>query len=68
VMGADDSIILSRASLMLGVAVTRGNGTNLLIAGTTGLVAGAMSIAAGRIIFCSFAGGCRAGRSGARAK
>lgn len=49
VLGADDGI-LSTASLMLGVAAARGDRANLLIAGVAGLVAGAMSMAAGEYV------------------
>ena len=49
VLGADDGI-LSTASLMLGVAAAHGSRGNLLIAGVAGLVAGAMSMAAGEYV------------------
>lgn len=49
VLGADDGI-LSTASLMLGVATAGGAHGNLLIAGVAGLVAGAMSMAAGEYV------------------
>ena len=49
VMGADDGI-LSTASLMLGVAAAHGTHAGLLIAGVAGLVAGAMSMAAGEYV------------------
>jgi VIT1/CCC1 family predicted Fe2+/Mn2+ transporter len=49
VLGADDGI-LSTASLMLGVAAAHGSRGNLLIAGMAGLVAGAMSMAAGEYV------------------
>jgi VIT1/CCC1 family predicted Fe2+/Mn2+ transporter len=49
VMGADDGI-LSTASLLLGVAAAHGSRDNLLIAGLAGLVAGAMSMAAGEYV------------------
>jgi len=49
VMGADDGI-LSTASLMLGVAAAHGSRGNLLLAGVAGLVAGAMSMAAGEYV------------------
>ena len=48
-LGADDGI-LSTASLMLGVAAAHGNRDSLLIAGVDGLVAGAMSMAAGEYV------------------
>ena len=46
VLGADDGI-LSTASVMLGVAAAHGSRGNLVVAGLAGLVAGAMSMAAG---------------------
>jgi VIT1/CCC1 family predicted Fe2+/Mn2+ transporter len=49
VLGADDGI-LSTASLMLGVATAGGAHSDLLIAGVAGLVAGAMSMAAGEYV------------------
>lgn len=49
VLGADDGI-LSTASLVLGVAAADGSRGNLLIAGVAGLVAGAMSMAAGEYV------------------
>ena len=49
VLGADDGI-LSTASLMLGVAAAHGSRSSLLIAGIAGLVAGAMSMAAGEYV------------------
>jgi len=49
VMGADDGI-LSTASLVLGVAAAHGTHSNVLIAGVAGLVAGAMSMAAGEYV------------------
>ena len=49
VLGADDGI-LSTASLMLGVAAAHGSRGSLLIAGLAGLVAGAMSMAAGEYV------------------
>lgn len=49
VLGADDGI-LSTASLMLGVAAAHGSRGSLLIAGVAGLVAGAMSMAAGEYV------------------
>ena len=49
VMGADDGI-LSTASLVLGVAAAHGDHTSVLIAGIAGLVAGAMSMAAGEYV------------------
>ena len=49
VLGADDGI-LSTASLVLGVAAAHGSRAGLLIAGVAGLVAGAMSMAAGEYV------------------
>jgi VIT1/CCC1 family predicted Fe2+/Mn2+ transporter len=49
VLGADDGI-LSTASLILGVAAAHGTRGGLLIAGAAGLVAGAMSMAAGEYV------------------
>ena len=46
VLGATDGI-LSTSSLVLGVAAAHATHRNLLVAGTAGLVAGAMSMAAG---------------------
>jgi len=49
VLGANDGI-LSTASLVLGVAAAHGNRGSVLIAGIAGLVAGAMSMAAGEYV------------------
>jgi len=49
VLGANDGIV-STASLILGVAATGATGTQVAIAGTAGLVAGAMSMAAGEYV------------------
>ncbi len=49
VLGANDGI-LSTASLVVGVASARGNHQSVLIAGVAGLVAGAMSMAAGEYV------------------
>jgi len=49
VLGANDGI-LSTASLVLGVAAAHGSHENVLIAGIAGLVAGAMSMAAGEYV------------------
>jgi VIT1/CCC1 family predicted Fe2+/Mn2+ transporter len=49
VLGANDGI-LSTSSLMLGVATSRASHTNILVAGVAGLVAGAMSMAAGEYV------------------
>src|SRR5229473_784021 len=49
VLGANDGI-LSTASLMLGVATAHATRSNILVAGVAGLVAGAMSMAAGEYV------------------
>jgi vacuolar iron transporter family protein len=49
VLGANDGIV-STASLMLGVAAAHGSRTEVLVAGVAGLVAGAMSMAAGEYV------------------
>ncbi len=49
VLGANDGI-LSTASLVLGVAAAHGGHSSVLIAGVAGLVAGAMSMAAGEYV------------------
>ncbi|CAN5879473.1 VIT family protein [soil metagenome] len=49
VLGANDGIV-STASLVLGVAAAHATQSNVLIAGVAGLVAGAMSMAAGEYI------------------
>jgi VIT1/CCC1 family predicted Fe2+/Mn2+ transporter len=49
VLGANDGI-LSTASLVLGVATAHGTHANVLAAGVAGLVAGAMSMAAGEFV------------------
>jgi VIT1/CCC1 family predicted Fe2+/Mn2+ transporter len=49
VLGANDGI-LSTASLVLGVASAHATHTNILVAGVAGLVAGAMSMAAGEYV------------------
>lgn len=49
VLGANDGI-LSTASLVLGVAAAQGTRQAILIAGAAGLVAGAMSMAAGEYV------------------
>lgn len=49
VLGANDGI-LSTASLVLGVAAAHGSRSGVLIAGVAGLVAGAMSMAAGEYV------------------
>ena len=49
VLGANDGI-LSTSSLVLGVAAANGGHHNLVVAGVAGLVAGAMSMAAGEYV------------------
>ena len=49
VLGANDGII-STAGLIVGVAASGANGTTLLATGLAGLVAGAMSMAAGEYV------------------
>jgi VIT1/CCC1 family predicted Fe2+/Mn2+ transporter len=49
VLGANDGI-LSTSSLVLGVAAAHAGRSNILIAGVAGLVAGAMSMAAGEYV------------------
>ena len=48
-LGANDGI-LSTASLMLGVAFAHRNASDVMVAGVAGLVAGAMSMAAGEYV------------------
>ena len=52
VLGANDGIV-STASLIVGVAAASGKPSNVLIAGIAGLVAGAMSMAAGEYVSVS---------------
>jgi VIT1/CCC1 family predicted Fe2+/Mn2+ transporter len=52
VLGANDGI-LSTASLVVGVAAAHASRANILIAGIAGLVAGAMSMAAGEYVSVS---------------
>jgi VIT1/CCC1 family predicted Fe2+/Mn2+ transporter len=52
VLGANDGIV-STASLIVGVAAAQANRGNILIAGIAGLVAGAMSMAAGEYVSVS---------------
>ena len=49
VLGANDGL-LSTASLVLGVAAAHGTDGSILVAGTAGLVAGSMSMAAGEYV------------------
>ncbi len=52
VLGANDGIV-STASLIIGVAAAAAKPSDILIAGTAGLVAGAMSMAAGEYVSVS---------------
>ena len=52
VMGANDGIV-STASLVVGVAAAHASGHDILVAGVAGLVAGAMSMAAGEYVSVS---------------
>src|SRR3990170_4832674 len=52
VLGANDGIV-STASLVVGVAAANGTGSEILVAGIAGLVAGAMSMAAGEYVSVS---------------
>jgi VIT1/CCC1 family predicted Fe2+/Mn2+ transporter len=52
VLGANDGIV-STASLIVGVAAAAATQNDVLIAGTAGLVAGAMSMAAGEYVSVS---------------
>jgi VIT1/CCC1 family predicted Fe2+/Mn2+ transporter len=52
VLGADDAIV-STSSLMIGIAASAGSKRAILIAGVAGLVAGAMSMAAGEYVSVS---------------
>lgn len=52
VLGANDGIV-STASLLVGIAASQASHENLLIAGTAGIVAGAMSMAAGEYVSVS---------------
>ena len=52
VLGANDGII-STTSLIIGVAAAQGSPQEIMIAGTAGLVAGAMSMAAGEYVSVS---------------
>lgn len=52
VMGANDGIV-STASLVLGVAAAHATRHNILVAGVAGMVAGAMSMAAGEYVSVS---------------
>ncbi|MEN9874052.1 MAG: hypothetical protein RL186_949, partial [Pseudomonadota bacterium] len=52
VLGANDGIV-STASLIIGVAAAAGDKPEVLVAGLAGLVAGAMSMAAGEYVSVS---------------
>jgi len=52
VLGANDGIV-STASLILGVAASGASAENIIVAGAAGLVAGAMSMAAGEYVSVS---------------
>ena len=52
VLGANDGIV-STASLVVGVAAAHATGSDILVAGVAGLVAGAMSMAAGEYVSVS---------------
>jgi len=52
VLGANDGIV-STASLVVGVAAAQATGHDILVAGVAGLVAGAMSMAAGEYVSVS---------------
>jgi VIT1/CCC1 family predicted Fe2+/Mn2+ transporter len=52
VLGANDGV-LSTSSLIIGVATAQGTHSSILIAGVSGLVAGAMSMAAGEYVSVS---------------
>jgi VIT1/CCC1 family predicted Fe2+/Mn2+ transporter len=52
VLGSDDGIV-STSSLMIGVAAASGSKNAILVAGAAGLVAGAMSMAAGEYVSVS---------------
>ena len=52
VLGANDGIV-STASLLVGVAAAQASRGDVLVAGVAGLVAGAMSMAAGEYVSVS---------------
>jgi vacuolar iron transporter family protein len=52
VLGANDGIV-STASLVVGVAAARANRSDIMVAGVAGLVAGALSMAAGEYVSVS---------------
>jgi len=55
ILGANDGIV-STASLIAGVAAAGASGSSILVTGTAGLVAGAMSMAAGEYVSVSSQG------------
>jgi VIT1/CCC1 family predicted Fe2+/Mn2+ transporter len=65
VLGANDGIV-STASLIVGVAAAAATQNNVLIAGIAGLVAGAMSMAAGEYVSVSSQSDTRPGPQRAR--
>src|SRR5436305_13268803 len=52
VLGADDGLV-STASIMIGVAAAASSSNAIIVAGLAGLVAGAMSMAAGEYVSVS---------------
>ena len=66
VLGANDGIV-STASLVVGVAAANTTRGAVLVAGVAGLVAGALSMAAGEYVSVELAGRHRAGGPGPRA-
>ncbi|MEQ8207136.1 MAG: VIT1/CCC1 transporter family protein, partial [Woeseia sp.] len=52
VLGANDGIV-STASLIIGIAAAGSSQENILLAGVAGLIAGAMSMAAGEYVSVS---------------
>ncbi len=52
VLGANDGVV-STASLLLGVAAAHGSHASIVLAGSAGLVAGAMAMAAGEYVSVS---------------
>ncbi len=66
VLGANDGIV-STASLIVGIAASSAGHTEILTAGLAGLVAGAMSMAAGEYVSVSSQADTEQCRPGARA-
>jgi len=66
VLGANDGIV-STSSLVLGVAAAQATHTNVLVAGVAGLVAGAMSMAAGEYVSVHSQASARSSRATTRA-